>query len=58
MVKETALLEEIQRNGTKEQEVIKELKKDNKLIWEEDEIVYIKGKIYILNNRRIQEQVL
>ena len=43
VVEETMLLEKIQRNNTREQEVLKELEKD-------DKIIYVKGKIYISNN--------
>ena len=58
MVEETILLEEIWRNGTKEQEVLKKLDKNDSQSWEENGIIYIEGRIYILNNKRIQEQIL
>ena len=58
VVEETTLLEEIKKNNTREQEVVKELEKKNRQVWEENRIVYIKGRIYILNNKRIWEQVL
>ena len=58
VVKETILLEEIQRNSTKEQKVLKELEKDEGQVWEDDRIVYIEERIYILNNQRIWEQIL
>ena len=47
------ILEEIKRNNTKEQEVIQALEKDNRLSWEEDEIVYLERRIYIPNNKTI-----
>ena len=34
------------------------LKKEDKLTWEEDEIVYVEGKIYIPNNWKLKEQIL
>jgi len=58
VVEKTTLLEEIQRNNTKEQEVLKKLEKDEWQVWEDDRIVYIKGRIYVLNNQRIWEQIL
>lgn len=58
MVEETILLKEIQRNGTKEQKVLKELDKNDSQFWEENGIIYIKERIYVLNNKRIQEQIL
>ena len=51
-VEKTILLEEIQRNNTKEQEIIKELEKNNGQVWEEDGIVDVKRRIYISNNRK------
>ena len=58
VVEETTLLEKIQRNNIKEQEVVKELEKNNEQAWEEDGIVYVEGRIYISNNQKIQEQIL
>ena len=43
IIEETNLLKEIQQNGTKEKEVIQELKKEDSQSWEEDEIVYVNG---------------
>jgi len=42
------ILEEIRRNGTKEQKVIQVLEKNNRLSWEEDGIVYMEGRMYVL----------
>ena len=53
VVEETTLLEEIWQNGTKEQEVIKELEKEDSQSWEDNSIVYIEEKIYIPNNKKI-----
>jgi len=50
VVEETTILEEIRQNGTKEQEVHKELEKKDRQAWEEDGIVYMDGRIYILNS--------
>ena len=58
MIEETSLLEDIWWNSTKEQEVIQELKKEDSQAWEENEIVYMDGQIYISNNKKIWEQVL
>ena len=52
------LLEEIQRNNTKEHEVEQELKKGDSLAWEQNRITYINGQIYIPNNRKLKEQIL
>ena len=58
IVEETILLEEIQKNNMKEQEVQKELEKDDSQAWKDNRVIYIKGKIYIPNNQKIQEQIL
>ena len=52
------LIKEIQYNGTKEQEVIQKLKKEDGQAWENDRIVYIDRWIYVPNNKKIQEQIL
>ena len=57
IVKEIILLEEIQRNGIKEQ-VLKKLEKGDGQSWEKDRIIYVKGRIYVPNNRKIWEQIL
>ena len=58
VVEKTILLKKIQRNSIKKQEVLKELEKYKEQAWKDDRIVYIEGKIYILNNQRIWEQIL
>ena len=58
VVKKTTLLEKIQWNSIKKQEVIKELKKENDQSWEENEIVYMDSKIYMPNNQKLQEKIL
>ena len=52
------ILEEIRRNGTKEWEVIQALEKDNRLLWEEDKIVYMERRMYIPNNKKLKEKIL
>jgi len=52
-VEESNILKEIRRNVTREKEVIQALKKEDGLTWEEDGVVYIEGRIYILNNKKI-----
>ena len=52
------LLKEIQRNNMKEHKVEQELKKGNCLTWEQNRITYMDRQIYILNNRKLKEQIL
>jgi len=58
VVEETTILEEIRKNKTKEQEVCKELKKEDSQSYEENRIVYVDGRIYIPNNQKIRERIL
>ena len=52
------ILKEIKRNTTREKEVVQALKKEDSLIWKEDGVVYIEGRIYVLNNKKIKEEIL
>jgi len=58
VVEETTILEEIQWNGTREQEVYKELEKKDEQAWKENGLVYVDGKIYVPNNQKIKERIL
>ena len=58
VVEKTIILEEIQQNGTREQEVHKELEKKDGQAWKENGLVYIDGRIYMLNNQKIKERIL
>ena len=58
MIEETTILEEIWRNRMREQEVLKELKKEDGQSWKEDGIIYVDGRIYMLNNQKIKEKIL
>ena len=42
----------------REQEVLKELKKEDGQSWKEDGIIYVDGRIYMLNNQKIKEKIL
>jgi len=57
-VEEGDILKEIKRNTTREKEVIQALKKEDSLTWKEDGVVYMKEKIYVLNNKKIKEEIL
>ena len=55
-VEESDILKEIRRNTTREREVIQALGKKDGLTWEEDRVVYIEGRVYVLNNKKIMIQ--
>ena len=53
MVKETILLDKIQRNNTREWEVQKELENKEVQAWKNNRVVYIERRIYVPNNQKI-----
>jgi len=58
MIEESNRLKEIKRNMIREKEVVQALKKENSLTWEEDGVVYMEGRVYVLNNRKIKKEIL
>ena len=57
-MKDSNILKEIRNNNTREKEVIQALEKEDGKTWEEEGIVYMKEKIYILNNKKLKERIL
>ena len=57
-VEEGNILKEIKRNNTQEQEVVQALQKEDGFTYEEDRIVYMKGRIYVLNSKKLKERIL
>ena len=58
IVGECDILKEIWKNNTREKEVIQKLKKQDRLTWEEDRVVYIEERIYVPNNKKIRKKIL
>ena len=58
IVKENKVLKEIQRNNTREKEVVQALEKQDRLTWKKDGVVYIEGRIYVLNNKKVKKEIL
>jgi len=58
IVEKGNILKEIKRNTTREKEVVQALKKEDSLTWKEDGVVYMKGRIYVPNNKKIKEEIL
>ena len=58
MIEESDILKKIKRNTMREKEVVQALKKEDGLTWEEDGVVYMEGRVYVLNNRKIKEEIL
>ena len=56
--KENEILKEIRRNAIRKNEVVQALERNNGLTWEEDRVVYMEGRVYIPNNKKIKEEIL
>ena len=52
------ILKRIQKNNTREKEVTQAIKKGDGLAWEEDEVVYMDGRVYVPNNKDLKEEIL
>jgi len=58
VVEETDIVKRIKKNRTREKEIVQALQKEDRLAWEEDEVVYMEGRIYIPNNKDIKKEIL
>ena len=55
---ESDIIKEIRRNNTREKKVVQALKKEDGLTWEENRMVYMKGRVYVPNNKKIRKEIL
>ena len=55
---ESKILKKIRRNTTRENEVVQALERNNSLTWEKDGVVYMEGRVYVPNNKKIKEEIL
>ena len=58
MTEESDIIKKIQKNNTREKEILQALEKEDGLAWEENEVVYMKGRIYMPNNKSLREEIL
>jgi len=58
IIEESDILKKIKRNMTREKKVVQTLKKEDSLTWEENGVVYMEGRVYVPNNRKIKEEIL
>jgi len=58
MTEESGIVKKIRKNNTKEKEIMQALEKNNGLAWEEDGMAYMKGRIYVPNNKKLREEIL
>jgi len=52
------IIKKIQRNNTRERKVVQALERNDGLAWEEDQVAYIEGRIYVPNNKELREEIL
>jgi len=55
---ECDIFREIWKNNMREKEVTQALERQDGLTWEEDKVVYMEGRIYVPNNKKIREEIL
>ena len=55
---ESRILKKIRRIKTREKEVIQALERNDGTTWEEDGLVYMEGRIYVPNNKKVKEEIL
>ena len=55
---ECDIIKEIRKNNTREKEVVQAFQKQDGLTQEEDGVVYMEGRIYVPNNKKIREKIL
>ena len=55
---ETDIIKRIKKDRTREKEIVQALQRKDGLAWEEDEVAYMEGRIYVPNNKDIKEEIL
>jgi len=58
MTEESDIVKKIQRNNTREKEIIQALEKKDGLAWKEDGMAYMEERIYVPNNKKLREEIL
>ena len=57
-VDKSNIIKKIRKNNTREKEVIQAIEREDGLAWEEDEVVYMEGRIYVPNNKDLKEEII
>ena len=58
VTKEGDIIKKIQKNNTREKEVVQALEKKDGLTWEENGVAYMEGRVYMPNNKELREEIL
>ena len=57
-MEESDIVKRIRKNNTREKEIVQALEKNDGIAWEEDEVAYMEGRIYMPNNKELKEEIL
>ena len=55
---ESNILKKIRKNNTRQKEIVQAMRREDRLAWEEDNVVYMEGRIYVPNNKDLKEEIL
>ena len=58
VMEESNIIKKIWKNNTREKKILQTLEKKDGLAWEENEVVYMEGRIYMPNNKNLREEIL
>ena len=58
ITEESDMVKRIQKNNTREKEIVQALEKNDGTAWEEDGVAYMEGRIYVPNNKELKEEIL
>ena len=58
ITEESDIVKRIQKNNTREKEVTQALEKKDGMAWEEYGMAYMEERIYVLNDRKLREEIL
>jgi len=56
IIEESNIVKKIQKNNTREEEIIQALEKKDGLVWEEDGMAYMEERIYVPNNKKLRKE--
>ena len=58
MTEEGDIIKKIRKNNIREKKVVQALEKNDGVTWEEDRVAYMKGRVYMPNNKELREEIL
>ena len=58
IMEENDIIKKIQKNNTREKEVVQALEKNDGLTWEKNKVAYMERRVYVPNNKELREEIL